>query len=302
MPHIRPHHQKTVPKLKVSDQSSLRAIVRIINDPLLGPAALRSTVSIFRNFFLLQYWAALFPGRCKVSRADHPLDEKIPFRPEKVRTYLDFIHFFIRVLGFLIDMGRQQGAAGRKAMEKINGLIKSIGELYGYAAVVYKKNFSTTNRPRYLSKLKFLLIHTFDPHLMCIPSLHVMVVILAYTKFRAILTELGIPPGPAGDAAEEVRMGALAITEAVLYVKQHSVNCIPAAMYAMTRFGSLFTAEEAESFAQELFKKTLCMDAETKTEIRNHITGLYRKFLDQGNNTASWDEPLLEFLAALPRK
>jgi len=200
-------------------------------------------------------------------------------------------------------------------MELINGLLKSLGDVYKKASEVYRKNFSTTNRPRYLSHFNFLVIHMFDPHLMCIPSLHVMVMILTYTHFKQIAVQMQNDSSlntskpdaePAGtffeDAIKEVRLGALAITEAVLYIKQHSVNCIPAAMYAMTKFDDMFPEEEAESFAGELFRCAPDISGEDTEAIRNHIINLYRQFVEQGRDSSSWEKPLLDFLATLPKK
>ena len=286
----------------VSSESTVRAVIGIIGSPLLRPTALRSVFSVFRNFFFLQYRAALFPGRYPVSQADHPLDKKIPFTPGRVKTYLDFIHFYIRAAGFLIRISRQPGILQerKKAMNLINSFIKSLGAVYGKAAEVYSKNFSTTNRPSYLSSFNFIVIHAFDPHLMCIPSLHVMVMILTYTRFKKILNELnGTDALPAKKASNEVRSGALAITEAVLYIKQHSVNCISAAMYAMTRFDDSFPEEEAEAFAGDLFKNADDMNKKDIDEIRSHIINLYRRFIEQGSRTDIWEKPLLDFLASL---
>jgi hypothetical protein len=169
-----------------------------------------------------------------------------------------------------------------------------MGELYIFAAAVYRKNMSTTKRPLYLLHPRFILIHLTDPHLMCIPSLHVMVVIRTYTKFAEMARTLG---ENLKDEIEELRRGALKITEAILYVKQHSVNCIPAALYAMTCFnGELFPQKEAESFAGALLIDETVPSPDDREAIRNHIITLYRNFLEAGKNAASWETPLLEFL------
>jgi hypothetical protein len=133
---------------------------------------------------------------------------------------------------------------------------------------------------------------------MCIPSLHVMVVIRTYTSFRRILRSLG-EDGPMALRIEEVRRGALAITEAILYVKQHSVNCIPAAMYAMTCFDPpLFPPEEAADFVSRIFREP--GSPERGEAIREYIISLYRRFLAEGRTARSWKDPLLAFLAAQP--
>jgi hypothetical protein len=273
--------------------STAGTFIRVLASPYLRSTALKTIAAIVYNFFFLQYKAALLPGRIPVSRADHPLDAKIPFTPGKVAVYLDFAAFWIRVLGFLLCHFR------RRALEPVRRFVESMGRLYAWAAMVYTKNLSTTERPRYLARPRFVVIHTLDPHLMCIPSLHVMVVIRTYTLFRQILRLLGEAENHAPEI-EEIRRGALAISEAVLFVKQHSVNCISAAMYAMTCFDrDLFPAEEAGLFVSELFRVTL--EKEDGEAIRSHILSLYRDFAAEGEKTGSdWTEPLLRFLKTLP--
>jgi len=281
---------------KIAEESVPRAVFRILGSSYLRITALQCTASIFRNFFFLQYRAALSPGLIPVNRVDHPLDLKIPFMPGKVKIYLDFVAFWIRALGFLLRH------CGRKALEPVKNFIEGIGQVYAFAAEVYRINLSTTDRPFYIKRLRFLLIHAFDPHLMCIPSLHVMVVIRTYTLFEEIIKTLGNEEQFAAHA-EELRRGALAITDAVLYIKQHSVNCISAAMYAMSRFDAgLFPPAEAERFASEIFKEGEGLSKEDGEEIREYILSLYRRFLAEGEKGGDWTQPLLDFLKGLPKR
>ena len=270
----------------MADESVFRLIFSFFYDPYFRSTARKSASSIFKNFFILQYNAA-FSKRYPVSQVDHPLDQKIPFKPEKVDLYAEFLNLFIRAMSFLLRN------FGSQVKEDVKNALESIGILYGKAAEIYVKNFSTTKRPRYLKRFKFLIIHTFDPHLMCIPSLHVMVLIQTYTKFREILRKLGKEEAFLTQI-EELRRNALAISEAVLYIKQHSINCISAAMYAMSRYDSSFHPEEAELFARDLFKDADSISYEDAQAIRNHIISLYHRFFDQ--KTSVWEEPLLEFL------
>jgi hypothetical protein len=275
---------------KVKNPGTLPAALDILGHPRLWGAALRCIASINKNFFLLQYRAALFPGRIPVSRVDHPLDAAIPFRPELVRTYHDFSPFWIRAAGFILR------EYGRKALDPVRLFLLSLGNLYAFAAQVYSKNLSTTERPRFLGSPGFLLIHAFDPHLMCIPSLHVMVVIRTWTWFRHVLSDFGDRERRAS-FQEDLHRGALAITEAVLFVKQHSVNCIAAALYAMTRFEErLFPPSEAEDFALSLFRDETLTGEFPGDRIRGYILDLYRRFLAEGKDSASWETPLLAFL------
>jgi hypothetical protein len=301
----------------VYDVSPVYAFYKTLTVPSMRPAALRCIASIFYNFFCRQYRAAWLPGRVPVSRVDHPLDKKIPFVPSWVTIYLDFIAFWVRVVSFLLR------SFGRRAFGRGNEFIGSMGGLYAFASEAYRKNFSTPDRPFYIARPRFFLIHLLDPHLMCVPSLHVMVVIRTYTLFADILRSMGEAERHAAQI-EEMKQGALAIAQAILFVKQHSVNCIPAALYAMTRYDpELFPPETAEAFANLLFsdpppspqsgrpanyRVRPCAAPKTKlpaadiAEIKAHIISLYRQFLDRGKNANRWEEPLLDFMNRLPKR
>jgi hypothetical protein len=303
----------------VYDESPAYTFVKTISVPSLRPAVIRCVTSIVYNFFFRQYRAALLPGRVPVSRVDHPLDLKIPFVPSWVTIYLDFVFFWIRMVGFLLH------TYGRGAYDAAREFIVSIGRLYSFAAETYQKNFSTTDRPFYIARPRFFVIHLMDPHLMCVPSLHVMIVIWAYRKFAAILESFN-DAGYYSAQIEEMKQGALAITHAILFVKQHSVNCIAAALYAMTRFdGELFPPEEAESFINLLFweapppraPRNGCLPANYKVRpwaaprtkipaeaasiIKTHIISLFRRFVEEGKTARKWEEPLSNFMKPLSR-
>jgi len=136
-----------------------------------------------------------------------------------------------------------------------------------------------------------------------------MIVIRTYTLFLDIIKTLG-EEARFSAQAEELRQGALDITEAVLYVKQHSVNCISAALYAMTRFDPrLFPPDEAERFLSGIFARPHTgkgVNGEDGDEIRKHILSLYRRFLSRGEEADSsgkdWTLPLLLFLKESPAR
>jgi len=299
-------------KDSVYSETSWLAFYKSILVPSLRPAFCKSVPSIFYNFFFCQHRAAFLPGRIPVCNVDHPLDEKIPFVPSWVTIYLDFVNFWIRMLSFLLRR------YGRRAYIPVRDFIQSMGDLYAYAAEVYKKNLSTTKRPFYIARPRFFLIHLLDPHLMCIPSLHVMVAIHTYTQFKVIAKKLGEEES-LKEQILEVEQGALAISQAILFVKQHSVNCIPAALYAMTCFSPcIFTREEARAFTQRLFSPApdvgntppVCrvhpsaspstkLPDEDQAQIKSRILALYCRFLCEGEKAKSWDEPLVNFLREL---
>ncbi len=280
----------------VLGHSLVKTILRVCFTPPLRKPGLRCFRTIMKNFFFLQYKADASPGLIPVSRVDHPLDEKIPFKPSWVKTYLHFIEFWIQVIGFLLKRYGKAGIAPAK------DFINTLSDLYIFTAQVYSKHMSTTDRPKYYKNLRFIAIHLTDPHLMCIPSLHVMIVIRTYTKFRDIVRSLGDEEILAKEL-NDIYQGALKITEAVLYVKQHSVNCIPAAMYAMSRFEPpLFQPDEAKQFAEKLFihESEPCQD--DVNAIRMHILSLYDRFMNEGTQSVHWEDPLILFLRSSPQK
>jgi hypothetical protein len=293
------------------------AVRKTIFTPFFRPFAFRVVYKIFYNFFYRQFIAAFFPGKIPVSKVDHPLDEKIPFKPTWIKIYIDFTQFWIRVISFYIRR------YGRKEYKTVGNFIESVGELYVFAAQVYTKNLSTTKRPFYISNPRFLLIHLADPHLMCVPSLHIMLAVHTYLQFKAIARKNG-EEEKLKPQIKEMKQGALAISQAVLFVKQHSVNCIPAALYAMTCFTpDLFPPEEAESFTNQLFSappifppgkngihkkipncysvhpaaspKTKIPD-EDQALIKSHIISLYNRFMQERDELRPWYEPLVKFL------
>ncbi|HCM25231.1 MAG TPA: hypothetical protein DIC34_01565 [Treponema sp.] len=276
----------------IADVSLLRAVLVCLSHRETRTAAFRFAVTASRRFLVFQFAAWLRPAMAPVSSVDHELDARIPFEPRRVAVYLDFIPFWVRIVGYLLlNFGKE----GRKAAADF---IDGISGLYVSAFDVYRKHLSTTERPRYLRRPRFLLIHLADPHLLCVPSLHVMTVVRAWTHFGALAKEFG---DGQDERVRELRRGALEITEAILFVKQHSVNCVGAGMYAMTRFDpDLFPRDIALAFADDLFRAQGKPDAGDSAAIRAHVASFYDRLLNEGKAAAHWSEPLIAFLASCP--
>jgi hypothetical protein len=273
---------------------SIFSVFKIYSYWYLWKAAWGCVFLVIRNFFLLQYEAAFFKHRYPLSDVDHPLDNEIPFKPECVTVYMDFATLWIRTQGFLLK------TFGKESLPVVKDYIGKMTGLYLKAAKVCRQNMSTTVRPRYLGKPQFFSIHFLDPHLMCVPSLHVMSAVRTYTIFRDILKQFGAEERFA-EEIENVRLRALSIVESILYVKQHSINCIPAAFYVVTRIDrALFPPEEAERFSSALFQRSADIPPETIIELKTHIRSLYQEFLIEGEKSDDWTKPLLNFL--LPRR
>jgi len=288
------------------ESATIFSVFRVLSYPSLWKASLCCISEIMKNFFFLQFKARLFPRKFTVTNVECPSDDKIPFRPEFSDVYLDFSQFWIRALGFLLKEG------GRAAVPFARDFIISIGNIYKNAAGIYRQNMSTTERPRCYKNLNFIVIHIFDPHLLCVPSIHVMVLINTYTKFASFARKLALEGGEAGGGTEAggepesyygekikaVFRRAVEITESVLYIKQHSINCIAAALYVMTVFeAELFPQSEAALFVNSLFAGSEIPPADV-AEIREHIFRLYKTFLEAGS--PDWQTPILDFLRSLP--
>ena len=296
-------------------ESTIYAFIKTFFTPAIRPVIGKSLWSIIFNFFLRQFHAAFLPGRIPVTKVDHPLDGKIPFVPSWITIYFDFVQFWIRMLTFFLRR------YGRRAFIPVRDFIKSMGDLYAFAAQVYVKNLSTTKRPFYIARPRFFMVHLVDPHLMCVPSLHVMIAIHTYIMFSVIAKQLGAAQN-LKEQIKEMEEGALAICQAILFVKQHSVNCLPAALYAMTVFSpELFPPQEAQRFTNLLFSPAPKADIsfkkirvhpsaapstkipqEDQVLIKEHILSLYNQFYAEGKTAKIWHEPILKFLREYPDK
>jgi hypothetical protein len=248
-------------------------------------------ITVVRDFFFLQFSVKFGFRKIQIINVDHPLDEKVPFTPDKVNVYLDFVAFWIRPLGYI---GKR---FGRKAQAEYTARFLSlVDRCYRDAADVYKFRMTTTRRPKYL-KGKFLTIHLFDPHYLCVPSLHVIIVVLAYTFYRKAFAELGMPKEEREALNDEMFKGAIEITETVLYIKQHSVNCIPAALYAMTRITPEdVTPVDVMEFIKYLFAYSDTISREDAAKIRTHIADMYEILYLEGCHDSTWITPLQRWL------
>ena len=227
--------------------------------------------TVVTKFFWLQFSVKLGLRKIPVLPVDNALDKKVPFNPLKVPIYLDFIHFWVRPMVFIIN---KYGT--KKAVPYCAKFFAIIDKSYQEAARIYSFRMSTTDRP--MCKVDksvqrhFNTIRTVDPHYLCVPSLHIAIVVLAYTFFSQTFKELEMDNKEQDFYNAELYRGALDIAETVLYVKQHSVNCIPAALFMMTNLiPEYFKAEDARIFINDLFKDCTDIQPEDKINIHNHI-------------------------------
>ncbi len=259
--------------------------------------------TVMKDFFLLQFAVKFGFKNIPIVSVDHPLDATVPFTPAKVSVYLDFVAFWIRPLAYI---GRRSGLEAQ--LEYTKKFLALVDLSYRRAAEVYRFRMSTTERPKYY-RGNFLTIHLFDPHYLCVPSLHVMVVVLAYNFYRKAFAELGYPAEEQDALNREMFTGAVAITETVLYIKQHSVNCIPAALYSMTHIldaeamgSDALKPAEVVHFIDQLFHNSDEVRPTEAAAIRAYITDLFEHSLLEGCHDTTWTDTVYRWIVQYERQ
>ena len=253
--------------------------------------------TVVRDFFWLQFSVKWRFKTIPVLDVSHPLDELIPFTPDKVKIYLNFTNFWIRPMTLLF---RRLGV--KKALPYCIEYLSLIETAYANAAKVYRFCMTTTKRPDYKTDAAFKMIHAFDPHLLCVPSLHVAIVILSSVYYADVFKNDDFTEEERKTYTAELREGARRIIESVLYVKQHSVNCIPAAMYMMLYvLKNRFTINEGIDIINSLFADDETLSDSDKKKISAHIHFMFERLLLEGANENDWTVPVKRWLKSYAR-
>lgn len=172
-----------------------------------------------------------------------------------------------------------------------------LNKTYKEAAKMYRFSMTTTNRPVCLKNRKFLWIYITDPHLLCVPSLHISIIALVCIFYREALKEPEFTEEEQKVYWDEIFSDGIKIAESVLYIKQHSVNCIPAALYMMTHIvRPYFTAEDGIAFLEAMFKDDKRITAEQKHSISEYMNFIYERFLLEGVAEQDWRKPVQRWL------
>ncbi len=259
---------------------------------LLHPYILLTLVSFIKtvliDFFISQFARKLGLTKTPIAKVDNELDNKIPFNPNKVGIYMDFTAFWIRPLSMIIKR-----LGYKKAKPYVIAYLNKIKLAYSSAGKVYKICMSTTDRPHYNKKFYFRVIHVFDPHYLCVPSLHICVVSLVWSFYRQAFKEIEEIPQKEKDMyLQEMYDDAIKIAETVLYIKQHSVNCIPAALYMMTfLMKPYFTVEDGINFLNDMFKSSSIPEKDLK-EIRDYMYFILERLSLVGISDDNWISPI----------
>ena len=263
---------------------------------LTHPKVILRTVSYLRtvaqDFFALQFLRKFKFIKIPIVHVDNPLDAKVPFNTRKIADYLGFVSYWIRPLGLLI-----QTLGINKSTPHLAEFYRAIKKAYKSAASIYRFRLSTTDRPHYKGRIYFAGVHMLDPHYLCVPSLHIAVVCLTYTFMRKTFEQENYSKEEKESWNRDLYAGAVNIAETVLYVKQHSVNCVSAALYMMASvFPSLFTQKDALEFLDSMFKNAQDIPQEDIKEIIGYMKSLFLQFMKESEDSADWSEPLKKWL------
>src|SRR6056297_2361133 len=250
--------------------------------------------TIWSHFFAPQLMRKYKLRKRPVAWVDHPLDNKIPFQPHHVSIYLSFTSLWIKSISFVYR------EFGRQSLHDIIQFVEKLNSLYLESAKVYLQIQSTTNRPRYIGGLYFKVIHLFDPHLHCIPSLHVEIVSLNYTFISSVIDKYAKDPAMYKTEKDYLWRQAVLITDSILLIKQHSVNCVAAGLFTLSSNNYPFEEKDAYLIIDTLFTgsgNTLSAG----NEIRDYIHKLYQHFLEEHRSKTN-AKVLVDFLHAYPQK
>lgn len=270
---------------------------------LLSPATAKNAWGviwvIIKDFFFLQLNQKFHFTKIPVIYVDTEIDDKIPFSPSHASDYMGFVEYFIRPFSML-----KKRLGYKKAIPYINLYLKLIQKIYSNAALIYRFCMTTTRRPKYYKSKKFRAIHFFDPHLLCVPSIHVSIAAGLYAWFAQLYKTGILPEDEAARRLKEAKDQAVRIVESVLFVKQHSVNCVPLALYMMTSTmnKSFFTPKEACDFIDSLFVETDEISKEDKKLINEHFHYMYERALLENCYSSNWQECIRHWLVDYARE
>ncbi|MGP1587169.1 MAG: hypothetical protein ACTTHG_02360 [Treponemataceae bacterium] len=255
------------------------------------------------KFFAPQFFVKSGWKRIPVKNVDHELDGTVPFTPLRVKIYLKFITLIGAPVNFLFKRFDK-----KTAIDYSTQVMNLLEKCYNKSYDIYGFSMTTTDRPMTKVPKKvaanFKTIRKSDPHYMCVPSLHIEIVILAYAFFRKAFSEQflcgNLTQKEKDFYTKEIYDFAILIAETVLYVKQHSVNCIPAAIYVMRKIApEIFTLQDAYDFIENLFQKETEFEDVSKEDankIRIHIRQLFDKFIQEEKTSQNWEDPIKRWI------
>lgn len=279
-------------KRPLSSFSGIYPYFRLLWSPRTAGVSWKFIFTVIKNYLGTQFLQKWGFYHLPVVHVDSPLDKKIPFTPAKVHVYMDFVYLFLRPVTMLI---RRFGI--KKAAPICNAWFTATTTTYREAGRMYRHCLSTTERPAYRENFQFRVIHAFDPHLLCVPSLHIALIALAEVFFKREFKNAGLSDAECFKKNTELYNRAIEIAESVLYMKQHSVNCIPAALYMITKlFPELFTPNDATNFINDMFLSTELINQKDVSSIKEYISFMYERYLLEGVAADDWRDPVIRWI------
>ncbi len=262
--------------------------------PLTARYAWNLITTILRDFFFLQIFQKLHFTKRLVINVETDIDSKIPFKPKYVKEYLGFVPFFVKPMDMLKRRLGLKNAASYLCL-----YLKYLTNIYKNASSIYRYCMTTTTRPKYFKTHNFRTIHFFDPHLLCVPSIHVAISAGTYAWFKQCFKTGIFPQEEAKEYLSEIKTQAVKIVESVLFIKQHSVNCIPLALYMLTSTmsKSFFSALEASDFIESLFVDSPEISPEVRTEIIEYFYYMYDRTLLESRFSSDWQNCIKHWLS-----
>jgi hypothetical protein len=137
-------------------------------------------LNVAHKFFLVQYLEKFRILKIPVKNVDHELDKKVPFKQEVAPCYLDFVNFWIRPM--CLTMKRFGSYEGMKLSAEY---VRYMISMYKEAYKIYSWCLTTTRRPVPTTKAA-KTIQFWDPHYLCVPSLHIAIVALTIGFYRML--------------------------------------------------------------------------------------------------------------------
>ncbi len=243
------------------------------------------------KFFIPQYLEKIHLLRVPIKHVDHALDDRVPFKPAYLPVYMRFIRFWLGALAMLeVKFGLRHGNVfcGR--------YLRFLRDTYSSAYDIYSSCMSTTDRPPSDDR-GIRALRRADPHYFCVPSLHIAIVAGTYAFYKKLFSEEDFTEGERTAWLSELREDGLAIGRSVLYLKQHSVNCIPAALYMLCRTApDIFTEAEAQAFIDRFLEPADDILPEDKAEITGYISKMFASLMNDGEAGEDWTLPLRRWL------
>lgn len=248
-------------------------------------------LNVIQKFFIVQYLEKFRIIHIPVKKVDHRLDSKIPFKPEFAQCYLDFVNYWIRPM--CMTMKRYGSFEGIKlSAEYVRYMIM----LYKEAYKIYSHCLTTTARPKPTTKAS-KGIQFWDPHYLCVPSLHISIVALTIGFYRMLFEREEFLESEKEQWNNEIYAHGIEIAESVLYMKQHSVNCISAAIYMVTKTApELLTEKMSIDFIDDMFTNSAYVDKHDSKEIKDYIKEMYKSLMSQSQHYDDWTIPLKDWL------